>query len=259
MKIALAIEYVGTLYHGWQFQKNAPSVQEAVEFALSQVACEPIKIHCAGRTDKGVHATHQIVHFETSVTRDLKAWVLGVNTYLPSTINIAWATEVSADFHARFSATSRAYHYAIYNDKIRPTHFAEGVTWYAYPLDEALMVLGSRYLIGEHDFSAFRDKECQAKHPIRTIEYIHIVRNDKLIIINIKANAFLHHMVRNIVGTLLPVGQGLQSPEWVKDVLQAKTRSKAGITAPANGLYLTEVNYPEEFILPSAKRIPWVL
>jgi len=259
MKIALALEYDGTQYHGWQFQKNASSVQQEVETALSKIACEPIKVFCAGRTDKGVHATLQVVHFETKVLRDLNAWILGTNSHLPNTINIVWATEVSEDFHARFSAKSRAYHYVIYNNAIRPSHFYQGVTWYPYPLDAQLMQTGANYLIGEHDFTSFRDKECQAKHPVRTIEFIDIKRCGKLIIIHIKANAFLHHMVRNIVGTLLPIGQGHEPPQWCQSVLFAKKRSAAGITSRPNGLYLTQVSYPTVFNLPSHQRLPWFI
>ena len=259
MKIVLAIEYVGTRYHGWQFQRNANSVQAEVERALSKIACEPIKVYCAGRTDKGVHASHQIVHFNTVAERDLKAWYLGTNTHLPDDINIVWAKVISDDFHARFSAQSRAYHYVIYNDKIRPTHYAEGVTWHPHHLDEQAMQIAAKYLIGEHDFSSFRDKECQAKHPIRTIQFIHVQRYGKIIVLHLKANAFLHHMVRNIVGTLLPIGQGIEPASWMDNVLQAKDRTQAGITAPSAGLYLTEVNYPEQYDLPSEQRIPWVI
>ena len=164
MKIALAIEYVGTRYHGWQFQDNATSVQAEVEQALGKIACHPIKIHCAGRTDKGVHASHQVVHFETTAERDLRAWYLGANTHLPRDINVVWAKVVDEKFHARFSATSRAYHYIIYNNKIRPTHYANGITWHAHSLNEQLMQDAAQHLIGEHDFSSFRDKECQRSY-----------------------------------------------------------------------------------------------
>lgn len=259
MKIALAIAYVGTRYHGWQYQSNVSSVQEALEAALSKLACHDVKVFCAGRTDKGVHATHQIVHFETQTVREMHTWVSGTNAHLPSDINVVWATQVSNDFHARFSAISRAYNYLIYNDKIKPTHFAEGITWYPYQLDESKMHQAAQVLIGTHDFSSFRDKQCQAKHPVRTLEFVNIERKGKVIVVHIKANAFLHHMVRNIVGTLLPIGQSKQPIEWMEKVLSVKDRSQAGLTAPAQGLYLTEVNYLEEFTLPSTQDLPWML
>lgn len=255
---ALALEYVGSHYHGWQFQNNVKSVQAAVEAALTQMAGHPVQVHCAGRTDRGVHATHQVIHFVTDTDREERAWVFGTNAHLPRDIKVIWAKQVPDNFHARFSATSRGYHYLIYNHPVRPTHFIEGITWCPYPLDIALMQQAANALIGTHDFSSFRDKECQAKHPVRTMEYIRITRSDRMIKIELKANAFLHHMVRNIVGTLLPIGQSFMAPETMLTVLDAKQRSKAGATASWQGLYLTEVNYPKEFALPSAKSIPWV-
>lgn len=259
MKIALAVTYLGTHYHGWQMQPKVSSVQATLENALSKIACHPVNIICAGRTDKGVHASHQIVHFETTTVREVTVWIMGTNYYLPRDINVLWAMPVSEDFHARFSAISRAYHYIIYNERIRPTHFLEGLYWVPQTLNEALMQQAAFYLLGTHDFSAFRDKECQAKHPVRTILSIEVVRKHSLIIFHIKANAFLHHMVRNIVGTLLPVGQGMRPIHWVKDVLEGRQRANAGAMAPAQGLYLTEVNYPELFMLPTNVVLPWML
>lgn len=258
MKWALALEYVGSHYHGWQLQNNVTSVQAQVEMALAKLAGHPVQVFCAGRTDRGVHATHQVVHFETTTEREERAWVLGTNAHLPRDIKVIWAKQVPQEFHARFSAISRGYHYLIYNHTVRPTHFIEGITWCAYPLSVPLMQKAANVLIGTHDFSSFRDKECQAKHPVRTLELIEITQRDRVIKIELKANAFLHHMVRNIVGTLLPIGQGLMAPESMQIILNAKQRSKAGATASWQGLYLTEVNYPEPFVLPSAKSIPWV-
>jgi tRNA pseudouridine38-40 synthase len=259
MKIALCLSYVGTCYHGFQYQSNVSSIQAQVEKALSTIACHPVSIFCAGRTDKGVHASHQVIHFETETCRDFKAWTLGMNHLLPKDINVNWAIQVPEDFHARFNAVSRSYHYIIYNHSVRPTHFSEGVLWYPYLLNEKLMQAGADYLVGTHDFSAFRDKECQAKHPVRTIHCIDIRRYGHLIVLHIKANAFLHHMVRNIVGTLLPVGQGFQSPLWVESVLASRKRREAGVTAKAQGLYLTAVNYPASYLLPSQTLLPWVI
>jgi tRNA pseudouridine38-40 synthase len=259
MKIALCLSYVGTHYHGFQYQSNVSSIQAEVEKALSIIACHPVSVYCAGRTDKGVHASHQIVHFETETSRDFKAWTFGMNHLLPKDINVNWAVEVPVDFHARFNALSRSYHYVIYNHPIRPTHFPQGVLWYPYLLNEKLMQAGADYLVGTHDFSAFRDKECQAKHPIRTIHRIDIQRYGHLIVLDIQANAFLHHMVRNIVGTLLPVGQAFKAPIWVDAVLSAQKRSEAGVTAPAQGLYLTAVNYPEAYVLPTKTLLPWFM
>ncbi len=246
-RFALRIEYNGSAFHGWQFQKNRPSIQEHLESALSRVADEKITVFCAGRTDAGVHATHQIVHYDTTATRALKAWVFGVNAYLPPAIAVRNVYEVDDTFHARFDALSRSYRYIIDNRTTRPAINAGQITWYCLELDALKMNEAAQLLIGEHDFTSFRSSQCESKTPIRCIHSITVVRENHQIIINITANAFLHHMVRNIVGTLLEVGIGRQPPDWVAQVLEARDRRKASITALAAGLYLVGVTYPPRY------------
>jgi tRNA pseudouridine38-40 synthase len=255
MKYAVGIEYDGTCYHGWQTQASAPSIQTTLERALSAVASTPIILHGAGRTDRGVHATHQVAHFETTIEREEKAWVMGTNTHLPGDIRILWAKPVGEDFHARFSASARRYHYVIYN---HPTHSAilrRHVSWHYHPLAEDPMQQALQYLVGEHDFSSFRAAGCQAKHAIRRILAANLWRQGHFIIVELHGNAFLHHMVRNIVGALLVVGRGEQPPEWLQSLLQKKDRKQAGITAPPQGLYLSQIQYAAQDI-PQYCRIP---
>jgi tRNA pseudouridine38-40 synthase len=247
MRIALGLEYQGTNYHGWQRQDGLVTVQGEFEKALSKVADHNIEVYCAGRTDVGVHAKGQVIHFYTEAPRKLDAWVLGGNSYLPHDISILWAREVRDDFHARFSAVARSYRYLIYNYKIRPALFADQVAWHVKELDVELMSEAAQYLIGEHDFSSFRGCDCQAKSPMRNVQYLNIKREKKLIILDIKANAFLMHMVRNIAGLLMAIGECKHDPIWAREVLQACDRRVAGITAPACGLYLTRVHYPEQY------------
>lgn len=250
MKIALGIEYDGSAYFGWQRQQNVPSVQQHLEQALSKIANEPITVFCAGRTDAGVHATGQVVHFETNVFRDQVAWTMGVNANLPKNIAVRWATEVEDEFHARFSALARRYRYIIYNHKYRPAILGAGLSHYHMPLDAEKMHRAAQFLLGENDFSAFRAAQCQSKSPWRNVHHIQVSRSHAYIIIDIKANAFVHHMVRNIVGSLLEVGYGNQPEEWMAVLLASKDRTQAAATAKAEGLYLVEVDYPEAYRLP---------
>jgi tRNA pseudouridine38-40 synthase len=251
-RVALGIEYKGTHYHGFQVQPNGvKTVQQSLEFALSRVADENIALVCAGRTDAGVHATNQVVHFDTLSARPEKAWLKGTRPFLPDDVVIRWACPVIPQFHARFSAQSRTYRYLLSDAKTRPALLHDQVTWYPRPLDIHKMKQGAAYLIGEHDFTSIRATQCQAKSPIRCIEYIHLVRRGDLIILEVRANAFLHHMVRNIVGVLQAVGSGDKPPSWVGDVLQARDRSAASVTAKPYGLYLVGVDYPAEFNIPS--------
>ncbi len=251
MRIALFLEYDGSGFHGWQYQPNLRTVQGELEKALAKIADTPIQTFCAGRTDKGVHAKYQVIHFDTLADRPMSAWVLGTNHFLSKDMSVRYAQEVSEAFHARYSALSRTYEYWIDN---RPTHPAikrHHVTWFPRPLDQMRMHEATQYLVGEHNFNAFRAAECQAQHPIRHIYHIALTREDHYIVLTVTANAFLHHMVRNIVGTLLPIGWNEKPVEWIKEVLQAKKRAHAGVTAPAEGLYLTKVNYPPNLLEPA--------
>ncbi len=250
MRYALGIEYDGKNYCGWQKQKSVVSVQQKLEQALSKIADEPIEVVCAGRTDTGVNATNQVIHFDTTKNRKDTAWTLGVNTHLPNDIAVTWVSAVSDDFHARFSATARRYRYIIYNNKLRPAILCNGISHCHYALDETLMHQGAQHLVGKHDFTSFRTVHCQSHSPVRTIQHCEITRQGEYIIVDIKANAFLHHMVRNIVGSLMRVGQSQESTLWIKEVLELKNRCMAGMTAPPEGLYFVEVDYPEQFILP---------
>ncbi|WP_297527081.1 tRNA pseudouridine(38-40) synthase TruA [Thiohalobacter sp.] len=255
-RIALGIEYDGSAFNGWQSQPHAPSVQDAVEAALSRVADHRVRVVCAGRTDTGVHATAQVVHFDTHAVRERHAWVLGGNANLPDTVSILWAREVADDFHARFSARTRSYRYVILRRAARPALLARRVSWVHKALDVAPMQAAARHLLGEHDFSAFRALACQAKHPVRTIHRLELSEAGPFIHLDIEANAFLHHMVRNIAGTLMAVGSGERSPDWVAEVLAARDRALAGITAPPDGLYLVGVRYPQAFGLPGSGWLP---
>lgn len=252
MRIALGIEYDGSKYYGWQRQNDFISVQERVEFALQKIALEPIEVTCAGRTDAGVHATNQVVHFDTQVERPIRAWTRGVNTHLPHDIGIKWAKVTSPDFHARFSARSRRYRYIIYNHALRPAILKAGLTHVYYPLDVEKMHDAAQCLVGKHDFSSFRGANCQSKTPVRTLEQISVSRKNDYIFVEVAANAFLHHMVRNIVGSLIRVGTSEESVEWMRNTLEAKDRKMAGMTSKPNGLYLVNVVYPPEFELPES-------
>ena len=244
MKLALGVEYLGTQFHGWQLQKSGiRTVQLVVEEALSKVADKKIKVHCSGRTDAGVHALEQVIHFETDVKRENKAWLYGGNVNLPSDVNFKWVRSVEDEFHARFDAFARQYYYKIHNTNVRSSLLASRSLWEPRKLNIELMNLAAKRLIGEHDFSSFRGNLCQAKSPIKNIEHIIFTKNGSNITLDIKANAFLHHMVRNIVGTLLKVGREERDIEWVSEVLESKQRSKAGPTAEPQGLYFVKAFY----------------
>ena len=251
MKIALGIEYCGTSYYGWQRQVIPNSIQEFVEKALSKIADQEITIDCAGRTDTGVHALHQVVHLETDVERKMYSWVAGSNVNLPHDISILWAKEVDDEFHARFSATARTYRYIILNRQSRPGLHAGKVTWERQALDESRMQLAANSLIGEHDFTSFRTVACQAKSPNRDVKRLDVKRVEDYVIFDIEANAFLHHMVRNIAGVLIKIGRGEADVSWASEVLALKDRTKAAKTAAADGLYLAMIQYPEKYGIPS--------
>lgn len=250
MRIALGIEYDGTDFLGWQRLRHGASVQGCLEKALSFVAAEPIEVTCAGRTDAGVHGRCQVVHFDTDVQRDMRSWVLGTSSNLPTSVAVLWAQPVPDDFHARFAARSRRYRYTILNRGIRPALDARYVTWERLLLDAARMHTAAQALIGEHDFSAFRAVSCQAKHARRVIKLLQIRRDDAQVIVDIEANAFLHHMVRNIVGSLLVVGRGEQPEVWVAELLAGRNREVAGPTAAASGLTFIGPRYERRWGLP---------
>jgi len=248
-RMVLALRYDGTAYHGWQVQNNLKTVQKTLEQALSRVADHPVTVTCAGRTDAGVHASAQVVHFDTEAERSDYSWVFGTNSNLPHDISVLWAKSVSSQFHARFSAMARRYRYVLYNHQIRPGILRNAVGWYHRPLDEKRMQEAATHLIGEHDFSSFRGADCQAKSPIRTVHEIEIYRVRRMLVIEIQANAFLLHMVRNVAGVLVAIASGDRPPEWAKAVLTAYDRRRAGMTISPRGLYLVEVSYPPEFKL----------
>lgn len=254
----MAVSYDGRDYHGWQLQLDpvVSTVQGELERSLSFVAGRPMRVQCAGRTDAGVHASHQIVHFDTPVDRDEKAWVFGCNSNLPPSIAVHWAKPVPQNFHARFSALSRRYRYLIHNSPVRPALRAGQLTWVKDTLDVELMHAEAQCLLGEQDFTSFRAVACQSRTPMRNIHFINISRQQTTVIIDIQANAFLHHMVRNIVGVLVAVGCGQQAAGWTADVLAAKDRKAGGVTARPDGLYLADVCYPEDFPLPPTAPLP---
>ncbi|WP_417446281.1 tRNA pseudouridine(38-40) synthase TruA [Kangiella sp.] len=258
-KVALCIEYDGHRYHGWQRQSHASSVQQTLEKVLSIIADELIEVSCAGRTDTGVHATGQVIHFELSNERPLKAWTMGANTQLPDDIGVRWAHSVSDDFHARFSATARRYRYIIANTPTRPAIARSGLTWCRAPLDIEAMNKACGYFPGEQDFAAFQAASCQSKTSFRNIHHLFVERLGDYVVIDIKANAFLHHMVRNIAGSLIEIGRYNQKPEWAKQLLDGKDRTQAASTASPNGLYLIDVEYPEQFGLPKVSPGPLFL
>ena len=246
MKVALGVEYFGKNFHGWQVQKSGlRTVQSVVESALSQVANHPVRGFCSGSTASGVHAVEQVIHFETDTIRTDRAWLFGGNVNLPSDVNFKWVKFVSDDFHARFSAIARSYKYKIHHHPVRSSLKADYYLWEPRPLNVKDMKAAADMLIGEHDFSCFRGSLCQAKSPIKTVEYIQIDSIEDELILNIKANAFLHHMVRNIVGTLLKIGRGEKTVEWMSQVLISKDRKKAGPTAEPQGLYFMKAYYKE--------------
>jgi len=254
LRIALGIEYDGSAFCGWQTQPAGCSAQDKLESALSQIAGEPIASICAGRTDAGVHALDQVVHFDTSVERPLTAWVRGANALLPAALAVTWAQTVRDDFHARYSALERCYRYVLLNHPVRPAADQRRVGWFHLPLSVEAMRRAARHVTGEHDFSAFRSAECQARSPVRTVRSLDIERRGDYVVFDICANAFLHHMVRNIVGCLVYVGKGKHSPQWLAEVLARRERALAAPTFDAAGLYLARVVYGEQWGLPQAPR-----
>jgi len=250
MRFALGIEYDGTDFSGWQRLSHGRSVQGEIEAALSFVAAHPVEVTCAGRTDAGVHAHCQVVHFDSVAERSPRAWAPGANSHLAPDVAVLWAQPVAGEFHARFGARARRYRYTIQNRPIRAALHARFVTWERVPLDVDAMRAAAQALIGEHDFSAFRTVACQANSPMRNVREIAIVRRGGEVSIEIEANAFLHHMVRNIVGSLLPIGRGERAPQWLGELLQGRERRVAGPTAPASGLAFIAPRYPAEWNLP---------
>ena len=256
MRIALGIEYDGTAYNGWQRQRTGDGVQAHVEQALSRVADEPVEVICAGRTDTGVHATGQVVHFDTNSERSERGWLLGANTNMPDDIAVTWAQPVPDDFHARFSALSRSYRYVILNCLVRSALNRHRAWWVYQPLDSGRMHTAAQAIVGKHDFSAFRAAGCQASTPTREITSIAVFREGDKIFIDVTANAFLQHMVRNITGTLVAIGTGDEPIESMTEILASRDRKLGGVAAPPHGLTLVNVQYPDEFQLPKKVNMP---
>lgn len=250
-RIALGIEYDGSAFAGWQAQTHARGVQSAVEAALTQVADHPVEVVAAGRTDAGVHAAMQVVHFDTAAARTERNWTLGANSGLPQQVSVLWAREVPEAFHARYSALARCYRYFICNRGPRPALLAQRASWIRDALDHERMHVAAQHLVGEHDFSSFRAAECQAHSPMRHLHAITVERHGEFLSIAVTANAFLHHMVRNIAGVLIAIGCGDRPVEWVDEILAARDRRRGGVTAPPQGLYLTGVRYAAALQLPS--------
>ena len=251
IRYALGIEYDGTDFMGWQRQGHAGrTVQACVEEAISKVADHPVEVTCAGRTDAGVHATGQVVHFDSTARRALRGWLLGVNSNLPVDVTACWIKAVTPEFHARFRAVARHYRYTVLNRPTRPALARAQLTWIHRPLDTARMQTGAQHLLGKHDFSAFRSVECQALHPVRNLQRLEVRREGRRVLIDAVADGFLHHMVRNIAGVLLAIGEGKRDTSWSRQVLEGRDRSLGGVTAPANGLCFMAVRYPDEFGIP---------
>ncbi len=250
MRIALGVEYDGSSYFGWQSQPDVANVQDTLQAALSAIAGEPVSILAAGRTDAGVHAIEQVVHFDTEARRPLSAWVRGANALLPDSVAVLWAHEVSDEFHARFSAQARSYRYLLVNRPVRSAIRRGKAGWFHAPLDADRMREAAQHLLGEHDFSAFRSSECQAKTPVKTVTRLDIRKDGDLIIFDLTADAFLHHMVRNIVGCLVYVGKGKHRAGWMKEILASQDRNEAAPTFAPDGLYLRRIHYEAKWGLP---------
>jgi len=255
-KWVIGIEYDGSSYCGWQRQAHCSSVQQKLEHALSYVADDEIELYCAGRTDAAVHACEQIAHFETAAERTPRAWLMGANCRLPRDIRILWVQTIESEFHARFSAIARSYRYIIHNSAVPGALFHDKVCWEYRPLDQQKMHDAAQQLLGEHDFSAFRAAGCQARTATRNIESLSVIRQGEYLYIDIKANAFLHHMVRNIAGSLMAIGTGQYDSQWLLDVLHGKDRRLAAKTAAASGLYFIRAYYPDNFKLAQTERRP---
>jgi len=249
-RIALGIEYDGSRFLGWQTQPGGGTVQDSLQAALTTIAGVPVAVTCAGRTDRGVHARGQVVHFDTAADRPDTAWVRGANALLPDSVAVLWSRRVPPEFHARYAARSRTYRYVLVNRAVRPALEARQAGWFHAPLDIRAMRSAARYFVGEHDFSAFRSSECQSKSPVRTVHLLDIEGSENRMVFTIRANAFLHHMVRNIVGTLIYVGKGKHPPPWALEVLQSLDRSRAAPTFAPEGLCLEHVEYEPQWNLP---------
>jgi tRNA pseudouridine38-40 synthase len=250
MRIALGVEYDGHPFNGWQIQAEGHTVQDTLQHALSRISGDPISVVAAGRTDTGVHALEQVVHFDTQAQRPPTAWVRGANALLPGSIAVRWAQPVPDEFHARFSAHGRSYRYLLINRATRPAIHAGKVGWYHAPLDLAVMQSAAQFLLGEHDFSAFRAAQCQAKSPVKHLQQLDISSQGEMLIFEVSANAFLHHMVRNIIGCMVYVGNGKHPPEWMAEVLASRDRSLAAPTFAPDGLYLKCIAYEAKWGLP---------
>lgn len=267
-RIVLGVQYDGTPWQGWQTQPSGKTVQDRLELALQKFTQGPVATTCAGRTDSGVHALEQVVHFDTHLSREIFSWVRGLNAFLPPSIAVRWAHELPIvaggeerdNFHARFSASARTYHYLLYNNPVRSPLLEGKAGWVFRPLELDLMRQAAAHLIGTHDFSAFRAIECQAKSPVRSMDQIGIERRGDLIVFTLRANAFLHHMVRNIVGSLIYTGHGSKPPHWIAELLQQRDRSRAAPTFMPDGLYLAQVAYDQKWQLPQqpAGLLPWL-
>ena len=253
-RIAVGVEYDGAAFAGWQAQNALRTVQEVTERALSRIADESVALVCAGRTDAGVHALGQVAHFDTRAARSTRGWVLGANTELPADVSVSFAVPVPDHFHARYSAAARTYRYLVLNRLARSALSAHRAAWIHRPLDHERMGAAACALLGEHDFSALRSSECQAKSPVRRMESLTVERRGDWVIIEATANAFLHHMMRNIAGLLIAIGRGDAPPQWAQEVLQGRDRTRGAATAPAAGLYLMAVRYPSAFALPGPAR-----
>ncbi len=257
MRIALGIEYDGRCYDGWQTQPSGNTVQDKLQEAIRSFTGETVNAVCAGRTDADVHASAQVAHIDTECDRREVSWVRGLNTFLPKTIAVRWAKPVSDDFHARFSAVSRSYEYWISNEPTRSPLLDGRTGWVFRPLDVERMQAGAEHLLGTHDFTSFRASGCQSKTPVKTVQSVCVTRHGRLICLQIKADAFLYHMVRNIVGSLVYVGTGVREPDWIAELIEARDRSVAAPTFYPSGLYLTGVGYPEQFGLPQSAPSPF--
>ena len=262
-RIALGVQYDGSAWHGYQKQADGQTVQDRLEFALEKFGRVALATTCAGRTDTGVHALEQVVHFDTELERDTHSWVRGVNAFLPPSIALRWAKEITPDpehdFHARFSARSRTYHYVLYNNPTRSPLLVGRAGFVFRPLDVACMQQAAACLIGQHDFSAFRSSQCQAKSPVKLMHEVRIERHAELVVFTLRASAFLHHMVRNLVGSLIYIGIGKHPPAWLTEVLEGRDRNDAAPTFMPDGLYLAKVDYDQKWGLPqeTGSPLPW--
>lgn len=252
-RFAVGIEFSGVEYRGWQTQQTGVrSVQETIEKVLSKVANEPIMLHGAGRTDAGVHATNMVAHFDTHAIRSIDGWLMGSNSQLPKDISIQWIKEMDMAFHARFKAQARRYRYVVYNNPVRPALLYKQVTHIYYPLDADKMIEAAKKFEGTHNFESFRASSCQSNQPVRHVSHCRLIRHGCYLVLDIQADGFLHHMVRNIMGCLLEIGQGMYGIDHIDEIFAAEDRKAAGITAPPDGLYFIQAHYPEQFDLPKA-------